>query len=230
VVCAGIGAGRPPGVRRIALLDVDGTLIDTNYHHAIAWYRAFRDHGMAIPVWRLHRHIGMGGDQLVAAVAGSAVESAKGDDLRAAHTQRYKALIDEVVPMADATELLRQLAERGHEVILASSGSADDIAHYRALLDADQWITDQTLSDDVERTKPSPDIVDAALAKARSDGPGVLIGDSTWDCQAARRAGVTPIAVLTGGFSEAELRDAGAADVFESLSELLTRIAETPLA
>jgi HAD superfamily hydrolase (TIGR01549 family) len=217
-------------VQRIALLDVDGTLIDTNYHHAIAWYRAFRDHGVGIPVWRLHRHIGMGGDQLVAAVAGSDVESAKGDDLRDAHTQRYEALIDEVAPMADATELLRELSVRGHEVILASSGGAQDVAHYRELLNADQWIAGETTSDDVERTKPSPDIVHAALAKARSDGEGVLIGDSTWDCIAARRAGVTPIAVLTGGFSEAELREAGAAGVFESLSDLLARIGETPLA
>jgi HAD superfamily hydrolase (TIGR01549 family) len=217
-------------VPRIALLDVDGTLIDTNYHHAIAWYRAFRDHGMAVPVWRLHRHIGMGGDQLVAAVAGSDVESAEGDELRAAHTQHYAALIGEVVPMAGATELLRELAERGHEVILASSGQANDIAHYRELLDADRWIGGETLSDDVERTKPSPDVVHASLAKAHSSAEGVLIGDSTWDCKAARRAGVTPIAVLTGGFAEAELRDAGAAAVFESLGELVARIAETPLA
>ena len=116
----------------IAVLDVDGTLVDTNYHHAIAWYRAFREHGLTLPVWRIHRHIGMGGDQLVAAVAGDLVEA---------------------------------------------------------------WTT----SADVQRTKPDPDLVHT-------------------------------VAILTGGFSEQELRQAGAGRVFASLSELCERLDETPLA
>ena len=213
----------------IALLDVDGTLVDTNYHHAIAWYRAFREHGLTLPVWRIHRHIGMGGDQLVAAVAGERVEDRQGDSIRAAETALYADLIGEVQPFADARRLLELLDGRGHRLVLASSGKRDEIDHYLDLLDARGLVEAWTSSADVERTKPDPDLVHAAMDKA-GGGEAVLVGDSTWDCEAAARAEVPTVAVLTGGFSDQELRQAGAVTVFESLAELCERLDETPLA
>src|SRR5205085_165145 len=127
-------------------LDLDGTLVDTNYHHALAWFRAFRQHGVLLPVWRIHRHIGMGGDQLVAALAGDAVEEELGDDVRAAEKALYLALIEETEPL-----------------------------------------------------------------------------------EAAARAGLETACVLTGGFAEQELRDAGAAEVYESVQELRARLGDSRL-
>jgi phosphoglycolate phosphatase-like HAD superfamily hydrolase len=213
----------------IAVLDVDGTLVDTNYHHAIAWYRAFREHGLTLPVWRIHRHIGMGGDQLVAAVAGKRVEDRQGDSIRAAEGALYADLIGEVQPFADARRLLELLDGRGHRLVLASSGKRDEVDHYLDLLDARELADGWTTSADVEATKPEPDLVQAAVDKA-GGGDAVMVGDSTWDCAAAARADVPSLAVLTGGFSEQELRQAGAQVVFESLTELCERLDETPLA
>ena len=101
----------------IAVLDVDGTLVDTNYHHAIAWYRAFRQHELTLPVWRIHRHIGMGGDQLVAALAGQRVEDRQGDSIRASETALYADLIGEVQPFVDARRLMELLDGRGHRLV-----------------------------------------------------------------------------------------------------------------
>ena len=213
----------------ITLLDVDGTLVDTNYHHAIAWYRAFREHGLTLAVWRIHRHIGMGGDQLVAAVAGERVEDRQGDSIRAAETALYADLIGEVQLFADARRLLELLDGRGHRLVLASSGKRDEVEHYLDLLDARKLVEAWTTSADVERTKPDPDLVHAAVDKV-GGGEAVLVGDSTWDCEAAARAEVPTVAILTGGFSEQELRQAGAQVVFESLAELCERLDETPLA
>jgi HAD superfamily hydrolase (TIGR01549 family) len=212
-----------------AILDVDGTLVDTNYHHALAWYRAFRQHGIVLPIWRIHRHIGMGGDQIVAALAGDEVEDEQGDDIRAAEKPLYFQMIDEVEPFEGARELLVDLKEREHPLVLASSAKADEVDHYLDLLDAREVADSWTTSADVEATKPNPDLVLAALEKAGGD-EAVMIGDTTWDCEAARRAGVHTVAVLTGGFSEQELRDAGAVAVFESLVDLRNRLEETPLA
>ncbi len=108
--------------RAAAILDVDGTLVDTNYHHALAWYRAFRQHGKVLPIWRIHRHMGMGGDQLVASLAGEEFERECGDDVRAAEKPLYKAMIEEVEPLGVARRLLEVLNERGHTIILSSSG------------------------------------------------------------------------------------------------------------
>jgi HAD superfamily hydrolase (TIGR01549 family) len=213
----------------IAVLDVDGTLVDTNYHHAIAWYRAFREHGLPMPVWQIHRHIGMGGDQLVAAVAGKRVEDRQGDSIRAAETALYADLIGEVQLFADARRLLELLDRRGHRLVLASSGKPDEIDHYLDLLAARELVEAWTTSADVEQTKPDPDLVHTAIEKV-GGGEAVLVGDSTFDCEAAARAQVPTVAILTGGFSEQELRQAGAGSVFESLTELCERLDETPFA
>ena len=205
----------------VAILDVDGTLVDTNYHHAIAWYRAFRQHGLVLPLWRIHRHIGMGGDQLVAALAGDGTEERDGDDIRAAETALYLALIDEVQPFRDSRELLVDLRARGASVVLASSAKAAEVDHYLDLLDARDLAEAWTTSADVERTKPAPDLVQSALDKLGAEpDDAFLVGDTPWDVKAAEQAGVPTYAVLTGGFSEQELRDAGAAGVHESVSHL----------
>ena len=213
---------RTPGSRR--------TLVDTNYQQAIAWYRAFRDHGIVLPVWRLHRHIGMGGEQLVAAVAGDDVERDRGDELRRDHGRHFHELIEETELMPDARHLVEVLHDRGLAVVLASSANVDDLEHFRSLLDADDYLVGATSSADVEKTKPEPDIICAALEKVPGADRSVMIGDSTWDCEAAERAGVAPVALLTGGFSEQELRDAGAVAVFASLGELIEHLDQTPLA
>jgi HAD superfamily hydrolase (TIGR01549 family) len=214
---------------KTAILDVDGTLVDTNYHHAIAWFRAFRRHFLTLPVWRIHRHIGMGGDQLVAALAGDEVEKRLGDSIREAESELYRQLIGEVQAMEGSRELIEELKEAGHVVVLASSAKDWEVEHYIELLGAAEIVDDWTTSADVEQTKPQPDLVHAALEKAGGDGDAVLIGDTVWDVEAAARAGVETLAVLTGGFSEAELRDAGAKDVFTSVAELRKSLVETPL-
>ena len=212
-----------------AILDVDGTLVDTNYQHALAWYRAFRDHGIVLPIWRIHRHIGMGGDQLVAALVGEDVDERLGDDIRAAEKPLYFEMIEEVEPLEGARDLLVELKERGHALVLASSAKEDEVDRYLDLLDARELADSWTTSADVEATKPNPDLVLAAHEKA-GGGEAVMVGDTTWDCHAARAAGVPTIAVMTGGFSEQELRDAGAIAVFESIVDLRARLDETPLA
>jgi HAD superfamily hydrolase (TIGR01549 family) len=211
-----------------AVLDIDGTLVDTNYHHAIAWYRAFRRHEVVVPVWRIHRHIGMGGDQLVGAVAGDGVEKRLGDAVRAAQDEEYGKLIDETAPFEGAAELLRTLKRRGHRLVLASSAKPHEVEHYLGLLDAAELADGTTTSADVEATKPQPDLVLAAMEQA-GDDRAVMIGDSTWDCEAAKRAGIPAIAILTGGFSEQELRDAGAVAVYESIVRLAERLDASPL-
>ena len=212
-----------------AVLDIDGTLVDTNYHHAISWYRAFRDHGVTPTIWRIHRHIGMGGDQLVAAVGGDQVEDRLGDQIRAAEKDHYMRLIGEVAAFEGARELLADLKGRGHRVILASSARPDEVEAYLDLLDARELADDRTTAEDVGATKPAPDLVEVAIRKAGVER-AVMVGDSVWDCQAAGRAGIPAVAVLTGGFSEQELRGAGAMAVFESLRELRQRLDQPPFA
>jgi HAD superfamily hydrolase (TIGR01509 family) len=202
------------------VLDIDGTLVDTNYQHAIAWHRALRAHDYAVQLWQIHRHIGMGGDQIVSALAGEEAERNDGDAIREEEGEAYGELIGEVQAMKGATELLRELREDGTKAILASSAKAEEVEHYIDLLDARDLVEGWTTSADVERTKPDPDLVQVALEKVGGEGPAVMVGDSTWDVKAAEAAGIPTLAVLTGGFSEEELREAGAAEVFESIGDL----------
>ena len=212
-----------------AILDVDGTLVDTNYQHALAWYRAFKEHEIVVPIWRIHRHIGMGGDHLVTALCGEEVEERKGEDIRGSEKGLYGELIGEVESLEGARGLIEDLKEGGHAVVLASSAKEEEVDHYLDLLDARELADGWTTSADVEATKPEPDLVKAAVEKA-GGGEAVMVGDSTWDCEAAKRAGLETVAVLTGGFSESELRDAGAVAVFGSIDELRESLPETPLA
>jgi HAD superfamily hydrolase (TIGR01549 family) len=211
-----------------AILDIDGTLVDSNYFHTIAWYRAFREHDHTLPMWRIHRAIGMGGDQMIAALLGDEAEEREGDAIRASETERYLDLVDEVRPLEGSRELIEDLKRRGSAVVLASSAKPDEVERYLDLLDARDLADAWTTSGDVERTKPEPDLVNSALEKI-GGGPAVMVGDSVYDCEAALRAGVDTIAVLTGGFSDSELIKAGARIVFASIDELRERLSWTPL-
>jgi HAD superfamily hydrolase (TIGR01549 family) len=212
-----------------AVFDVDGTLVDTNYQHALAWFRAFRRHRITLPLWRLHRAIGMGGDQLVGAVAGEDVEARLGDELRAAWAEEFAPMLDEVQPFAGVVELLTEVRERGFTIVLASSGKPEHVEHYLDLFDGKQLADGWTTSGDVERTKPAPDLLEAALRKV--DGTaGVLVGDSVWDFRAAAAIDAPGYAVRSGGFSADELCSAGAKDVFDSPEDLRQRLDDTLLA
>ena len=211
-----------------AIFDIDGTLVDTNYQHALAWYRAFRQHGVVMPIWQIHRAIGIGSDRVVEMLAGEQIEQELGETLRAAEGPLYQEMIDEVEPMKGAHELLRDLKRTGHAVILASSAEVKEAERYIKLLDATEFVDGYTTSADVKQSKPEPDIVHAAIEKA-GGGAAVMIGDSTWDCKAATRAQLPSIGVLTGGFSEQELTEAGATIVFDSVEHLREHLKMTNL-
>lgn len=211
----GIDAG---GIEAL-LFDVDGTLVDSNYEHTLAWAHAFREAGVRVPTWRLHRHVGMGGDQLVEAVAGADVERRLGDHVRELEKERYRELIGEIAPFPGARELLAACRNAGLRVILASSAKGDELEHYLRLLDGHDHADDWTSSTEVEHTKPDPDLIEVALEKAGTRA-AVMVGDSVWDVVAAARAGIPTLGLLTGGFGRGELDEAGAAAVFESLEDL----------
>jgi HAD superfamily hydrolase (TIGR01509 family) len=213
-----------------AILDIDGTLVDTNYQHALAWFRAFAHHDIILPIWRIHRHIGMGGDQVVTALCGEGTEARLGDDIRHAEGEEYGKLIGEVRTMEGSRELIESLKQRGHVVVLASSAKQDEVDAYLDLLDARDLADAWTTSADVESTKPAPDLVHAAVQRVGSDpADAVMVGDTPWDVKAAEAAEVPTLAVLTGGFSAGELREAGAIAVFESVAELTEHLDRSPL-
>ncbi|MBJ7520434.1 MAG: HAD family hydrolase [Solirubrobacteraceae bacterium] len=203
-----------------AIVDIDGTLIDTNYQHTLAWQRAFSAHGHEVPAWRVHRAIGMGGDQLVGHLIGAEHDARDGDAIRDDEAAAYARLIDEVRPLPGARDLLVALRDRDLTVVLASSAKADEVDHYLDLLDARDVVHAWTTSADVERTKPEPDLVDAALEQAGTRD-AVMVGDTVWDVRAAARAGIPTITLLSGGFGEDELRAAGAAAVHDDPAALL---------
>lgn len=216
---------RPAGQQTVMaapafLLDVDGTLMDSNYQHAIAWYRTFRERGRTYSMVDLHRHIGMGGDQLVVAVAGEDFDAEHGDACRNAEPLRFAELAGDMSPLDGAQELIATLTGRGCDVVLASSGNPDATRRALELLEATEL--KHTTSEDVEQTKPEPDLIRAALDLVDGDPPAaVVVGDSTWDFEAAAKAGIHSVGVLTGGFSEEELREAGAERVYRTLRDLL---------
>jgi HAD superfamily hydrolase (TIGR01509 family) len=212
-----------------AILDIDGTLIDSVYQRALAWHRAFRLHGHHVPAWRVHRSIGMGGDELIGALLGEEIRERQGEAIKAAEKGLYAALLDEVAPLPGAHELLQDLRDRGNRTVLASSARPDEVDHYIDLLEARDLVDAWTTGGDVEHAKPEPDLVVAALEKV-GGGPAVMIGDSTWDCEAAGRVGVRSIGVLTGGFCRSELISAGAELVYESLDELRADLGAAMLA
>jgi HAD superfamily hydrolase (TIGR01509 family) len=217
---------------RIAVLDVDGTLVDTNYQHALAWYRAFRSLGETYPIWRIHRLIGMGGDRLVAALGGDHVEARIGDDARERWVEEFDRLIDEVAPLPGARQFITAVRERGHRVVLASSGKPQHVDHFLDLLDARDLAEAWTSSEDVESTKPAPDLLQVALKKVGEplDAPSVVVGDSVYDVEAAKNAGMPAIVVRSGGFGDDELREAGAVAIYDTPADLAAGLDDTDLA
>jgi HAD superfamily hydrolase (TIGR01509 family) len=207
-----VSADLRPGV----LFDVDGTLLDTNYLHSLAWSRALRDAGEWAPMNAIHRLIGMGGDQLVEELLGHDSPAAQ-----AGRRARYQELIAEVRVFPGAAEVLHLAHEAGLAVVLASSSPADELAVLRERLGADDAIDAQTTADDVGSSKPDPEVFVQALHAGGVDPQRALaVGDSIWDVRAARAAGVGCVAVESGGSSRHELSEAGALVVYRDVDEL----------
>lgn len=196
------------------LFDIDGTLVDSTYHHALAWHRAFTRYDVDVPMWRVHRTIGMGGDKLVAEVAGEEVEREHGDDLRDAWSEEYAKVETEVDPFPGATALVRRLVEEGYAVALASSGEKGFSENAMNSLEVGDHVHTLVTSADVEDSKPDPDLIGVTLDKVRPRR-AVFVGDTPYDVEAASKAGLGCVGLLTGGFSRAELEEAGATLVVE---------------
>jgi len=211
-----------------AILDVDGTLVDNNYQHALAWHAALRRCDVLVPLWRVHRAVGIGGDKIVAHLAGEQAEREFGDAARDHEKELFGAMRGDVIGIEGATEFVRELKERGNTVVVASSGNADDIEFFLDLLEITDVVDDWTTSDDVDASKPEPDLMNVALEKA-GGGPAVMVGDTNWDVEAAAKAGLETIAVLSGGFPEGTLREAGAAAVYDDVDELRRKLGDSLL-
>lgn len=209
----------------VALLDIDGTLLDSTYHHAIAWARAFSGVGHPVPVWTLHRHIGMGGDRLIPAVSSDEVAERLGDELTERHTKAYDELIGETGLLPGARELLAGLRSAGLRVVLASSSQPQHAKHALDLLGADDRTDAWTTSEDASESKPDPELLEKALEQVEGSR-AVMIGDATWDVYAAAEAGIPTIGLLSGGFGEGELRSAGAVAVYADPADLLASLDE----
>jgi len=202
------------------LVDVDGTLVDSNYHHAIAWSRALRDHGEDAGLASIHRLVGMGGRELLQSLLGRDDEA-----IRASWRTHFDALLPEIRPLRGAPGLLRALHATGASVVLATSSPADLLASMRAAIDADECIDDAVTADDVDRAKPEPDVFAMGLAKTgRSPADALVIGDAVWDVHSARRAGIACVALESGGSSRAELLSVGAIAVYEDPADLMEHL------
>jgi len=212
-------------MRAGVLFDVDGTLVDTNFLHVVAWWHAFRARGQTVPMRKLHETVGQGADRFVETVLGRA-----DDAVSSAHSDFYGPFLHELAAFPAAADLLRATKRSGLGVVLASSASDEEVTHLRAALDADDAIDAVTTKDDVDQSKPDPDIVEAALDKGDVDRDrALLVGDTVWDIEAAARAGIDCVAVLSGGIHEHDLRAAGAVAVYRDPAHLLAEFDDSPL-
>lgn len=211
------------------LLDIDGTLADTNYVHTFAWARAFREVGHPVDAWRIHRRIGMGGELLLAELLGDRLEEL-GEQAKERHTRYYAQAEEEIHRFDGVPELVAALKERGARVVLATSASPDELEILERVLGIVDDVDAVTSAGDVEEAKPDPDLVQTALDAVSADAErAVFVGDTVWDVEAAARAGVPCVGVLTGGIGEAELTEAGAVAVYRSVAELLAGLDSSPL-
>jgi len=210
------------------LFDVDGTLVDSNYSHVVAWMAAFRAVGHPVDGADIHRAIGMGSAQLLDALLGGQAREL-GEAAKAEHKERYGRNFEMLRPFDGARSLLHAVARRAR-VVLATSAGGGEVEALRAALDSDDAIWAVTGADDVEAAKPEPDLIQVALERA-GVGPdeAVFVGDTVWDVEASAKAGVPCVAVLTGGISGAELRDAGAVAVYRGVAQLLEGLGTSPL-
>lgn len=211
------------------LLDADGTLVDSTYLHVSAWSQAFARVGHPVDSWRIHRCIGMGSDKLLAELLGDRADDV-GGPAKDVHSEIYDGMSDRIRRFTGVHELLRALRERGLTVVLSTSAPPDELAHIRRALDADDLFDAITADEDVESAKPDPDLVGTALKKAGVPADrAVFVGDAVWDVEACRRAGVPCLGVRTGGIDSAELRDAGAVEVYRDVADLLDRLDDSAI-
>ena len=211
--------------RPAILFDVDGTLVDTNYLHTLAWWRALQDAGHDLPMSRIHPLIGMGSDHLLTDLLGEEPEG-----LSDAHKEHYKPLKEDLHPFPKAAEILAEVDKRGGRVVLATSSKKDDIAELCETIGADDAIDHIVNGSDVEASKPSPDIFAVAIEQLDLDPDRtIVVGDTVWDVEAAGKIGVRCVCVLTGGHTREQLDEKGAAAVYEDVAELLERLDESPV-
>lgn len=216
-------------VRRGVLFDIDGTLVDTSYLHTVAWWQAFRQAGMDIPMARIHRAIGMGSEQLVHEISDGAADD-RAEELAAGHDALYSAHWPALRLLPGARELVRHCHQAGLVTVLASSASSAELDVLTTALDLDDVIDAATGSADAGTAKPAPDIVLVALDKAGLQAEdAVFVGDAVWDVQACVKAGVRCVGLESGGTSAAELREAGAIAIYRDAADLLTRFAGSAL-
>jgi HAD superfamily hydrolase (TIGR01509 family) len=209
-----------------AVFDVDGTLVDSNYLHVAAWFQAFAANGHTVEMNRIHHLIGQGSERLVDSVLGRVDEA-----VVEAHSDFYGPWLYRLQAFDGAADLLHRCKRAGLAVVLATSASSQDVAHFRRALDADDAIDHVTTNDDADSSKPEPDIVEAALAAAGlAASDCVFVGDTVWDVEAANRAGMPCVCVLTGGIDAATLRASGAIEVYDSVGALLRDFDASPLA
>lgn len=207
------------------LLDLDGTLVDSNYAHTVAWFRALAGAGHVVPMARIHRLVGMGADQLLEELVGGQDEA-----IEDAWQREFAALRGELPALPGAADLARAVKERGATVVLATSGKPDDVEELRRTLRADEWIDAAVNSGEVESSKPAPDIFARALEVAgAAPDEAVIVGDTVWDAKAAAACGVVCVAVTCGGICRSELEGAGAAAVYRDPQDLVAHLDASPV-
>jgi HAD superfamily hydrolase (TIGR01509 family) len=218
---------RRPAAKPAVLFDVDGTLVDSNFHHVVAWHHAFLDVGREVPCWRILGLIGRSGSELVRILLGDELADAHGSHVEKLHTRYFVERADALRPLPGARELLEAIAELGWRAVLATSAGEDELAALRDALDAEDLICAVTSAADAERAKPHPDIVASALQRIEADpAEAVMLGDTVWDVQAGRRAGVPTAAVLSGGIGREALELAGAAAIYAGPLEVRAHLDE----
>jgi len=210
---------------RAALFDVDGTLVDTNYLHVTAWWEAFHQAGHTVAMPAIHRAVGLGSDDLIAHLLGPGRDREQDAGISATHSALYATYFERLPPLDGAADLLRALAGRGWTIVLATSASGPELKALRGALDADDVISGTASSDDVDEGKPAPDPIRHAMdiAGATSEET-VYIGDSVWDMEAATRASVPAVGLLSGGIPRADLEAAGAVEIHDSPAALLAHL------
>ena len=212
----------------VVVLDLDGTLVDSVYQHVVSWQAAFHDVGLHVGAVRIHEAIGMGGDRLVAEVAGAPAETAVGDEVRKLHDVYFRAGLRTITPLDGAPELVDALVERGHRLVLASSSEAGLVDELLDIVGVGHQLHALVTGSDEVASKPAPDTVRLALERA-GGSTGVVIGDATWDVESASAAGVTSIGLRSGGVSAERLLAAGAASVHDGPRDLLDHLDESLL-
>jgi HAD superfamily hydrolase (TIGR01509 family) len=218
------GMERPTGV----LLDVDGTLVDSNDAHAHAWVKALAEAGVRTEFAAVRRLIGKGGDKLLPEVSGIDAESPKGKSISDRRGEIFRTeYLPNLKPLPGARELLARMKKAGLELAVASSSKKDELNGLLKVCGADEFIKASTSSDDAENSKPDPDIVHAALDRlGHPPGRVILLGDTPYDVEASRKAGVRMIALRCGGWGDADL--GGAVSVYDDPADLLARFDESP--